>query len=152
MAAFVSLLSLSAPLAASAETASSTVAVSATLSARTSLRVSADLLQFDVTDPSRPAVMAVDFAAAARTRPGGEVMLSVEPMRAVGGPGGAADVDSALSFTGEGAAAAGSALDRPAVAGRWVGSGLREGRLVFALRAGASGSYSVPVRFALSAP
>jgi hypothetical protein len=38
------------------------------------------------------------------------------------------------------------------VAGRWIGSGLRTGRLTFALRSAVAGTYSLPVRFVLSAP
>jgi hypothetical protein len=38
------------------------------------------------------------------------------------------------------------------VAGRWVGSGLRTGRLVFSLRAASGGTYTLPLRFVLSAP
>jgi hypothetical protein len=138
-----------------AETAASSVAVSAQFSSRTSLRVSTDLLRFDVADPDRSATAAVEFSAGARTYSGAEVVLSVEPLRAVEGPGGAADdVPSSVSFSGEGAGTMAGALSSssPSVAGRWLGSGLRQGRVVFALRAGLSGSYSVPVRFVLSAP
>ena len=137
-----------------ADSASATVAVSASFGSRTSLKVSSQLLQFDVNDPASPATAAIDFSAGARTRQGGEVVLTVEPVRAVQGPGGAADVEAAVTFAGEGTGTLSGAL-RPAsttVAGRWTGSGLRTGRLVFALRAGSSGSYTLPVRFILSAP
>jgi hypothetical protein len=137
-----------------AEAVSTSLVVSAQFSSRTTLRVSTDLLRFDVGGPGEPATASVDFSAGARTHTGAEVVLSVEQLRSVDGPGGAADIESAISFAGEGAGTLDGALaaSTPAIAGRWSGSGLRQGRLVFALRAGASGSYSVPVRFVLSAP
>ncbi len=134
--------------------ASGVVVVSAQFGSRTSLRVSTELLQFDVIAPGQPATAAVTFSAGARTRSGADVVLSVEPVRAVDGPGGAADVESSLAFEGEGEGTlsgviAGSA---PSVAARWSGSGMRTGRLVFSLRSRAPGSYTVPVRFVLSTP
>jgi hypothetical protein len=62
---------------------------------------------------------------------------------------GATGEESPVSFTGEGDGALDGLLgsaDR-AVAGRWIGSGLRRGRLVFMMRAGTAGTYIVPVRF-----
>lgn len=137
-----------------ADTANGTVVVNAQFSSRTSLRVSAELLQFEVATPNQPAIAAVDFSAGARTQAGAEVVLSVEPVRGVEGPGGAADVEASLSFSGEGDGTLGGVLAAggPTVAGRWVGSGLRNGRLLFALRTAASGTYTVPMRFVLSAP
>ena len=105
-----------------------------------------DLLQFDVAAPGTAATAAIDFSAAARTQASAEVLLSVEPTR---------DADeAALSFAGEGNGTVDGALSAlvPTVAARWTGSGVRDGRLVFALRAGASGRYVVPLRFVLSAP
>jgi hypothetical protein len=80
--------------------------------------------------------------------------LSVEPLRAIDGPGGAADVETSLSFqgSGDGTLAGPLSPDTQAVAGRWLGSGLRTGRFVFSLRAAAPGSYTVPIRFVLSTP
>ena len=137
-----------------AETATASAVVSAQFSSRTSLKVSTDLLHFDVAGPDRPATATVDFAAGARTQAGAEVLLSIEQLRAVQGPGGASDLESSVSFIGEGVGTLDGALVAagPAVAGRWIGSGMRQGRLVFALRAGASGNYLLPVRFILSAP
>ncbi len=137
-----------------AETVSRVVTVEATFSSRTSLHVSADLLEFDVASPGRPATAAIEFSAGARTRPDAEVVLSVEPLRGMDGPGGAADVESPVSFAGEGGGTMSGTLasSGAAVAGRWIGSGLRRGRLVFALRSGAAGTYTLPVRFVLSAP
>ena len=81
-------------------------------------------------------------------------MLSVEPVRSLDGPGGAADVESSVSLAGQGEGTLTGAVGfaGPTVAGRWVGSGLRTGRLVFSLRVAASGRYTLPVRFVLSAP
>jgi hypothetical protein len=134
-----------------ADSTSATVAVSATFNSRTSLKVSSQVLQFDVTDPESPATAAIDFSAGARTRQGGEVVLAVEPVHGIHGP---ADVDAAITFAGEGAGTLSGTLQTASttVAGRWTGSGLRTGRLVFALRADASGSYTLPVRFVLTAP
>ena len=148
-----SLLSAASPVSA-AETATASASVSAQFSSRTSLKVSTDLLHFEVVEPGQPATATVDFAAGARTQAGAEVLLSIEQLHAAQGPGGASDIESSVSFTGDGAGTLDGALVAagPAVAGRWIGSGMRQGRLVFALRAGASGNYMLPVRFILSAP
>lgn len=146
-----SLLAGPSPVSA-ADAATTSVVVTAQFSSRTSLRVSTDLLQFDVAAPNQPATAGVDFSAGARTHSGGEVLLSIEQLGGIAGPGGASDVESSVSFAGEGDGTLDGALVGTAVAGRWTGSGLRQGRLVFALRAGASGNYLLPVRFILSAP
>jgi hypothetical protein len=148
-----SVLAAASPVSA-AETATASAVVSAQFSSRTSLKVSTDLLHFEVAEPGQRATATVDFAAGARTQAGAEVLLSIEQLHAVQGPGGASDLESSVSFAGEGAGTLAGALIAagPAVAGRWIGSGLRQGRLVFALRAGASGNYMLPVRFILSAP
>ena len=148
-----SLLLAASPVSA-AETATASVVVSAKFASRTSLKVSTNLLRFELAGPGQPATATVDFAAGARTQAGAEVLLSIEQLRSVDGPGGASDLESSVSFTGEGAGTLDGALVAagPAVAGRWIGSGMRQGRLVFALRAGASGNYILPVRFILSAP
>jgi hypothetical protein len=137
-----------------ADTTGATVVVTAQFGSRTSLRVSTDLLQFEVTSAGQPATMSVDFAAGARTRSGAEVILSVERLRAIEGPGGAADVESTVRFAGEGDGTLAGDLSAagPSLAGRWLGSGMRTGRIVFSLRVAASGSYVLPVRFVLSAP
>jgi hypothetical protein len=140
------LLSVAANSAIAADAATATVLVSVQFSSRTSLRVSSDLLQFDVAAPGAAATAAIDFSAAARTHAGAEVLLSVEPTRGADG--------AALTFAGEGNGTVDGALGAvaPTVAARWTGSGVRNGRLVFALRGGASGRYVVPLRFVLSAP
>lgn len=139
--------------ARAAETTASVV-VTAQFNSRTSLRVSSELLRFDVAAPGQPAIAAVDFAAGARTRSDAEVLLTVERLRAIEGPGGAADVESSVRFEGQGTGTLGGDLSNAglSIAGRWQGSGMRTGSIVFSLRAAASGSYVVPVRFVLSAP
>jgi hypothetical protein len=137
--------------ASAAETACSSVTVVATFSSRTTLQVSSDLLQFDVVSADAPASASVDFVAAARTHAGGPVVLSIEPVRPMRSEGAAS---SSLSFNGDGAGTQSGALsaDTPTVAGQWIGSGVRRGRLVFALRAATLGTHVVPIRFVLSAP
>ena len=158
MRAFATVLLLAALLGQTrsyaSDAATTAIAVTVQVSARTSLRLSSEWLQFDVADPAVPATAAVDFSAAARTRSGADVMLSVESTSAVRGPGGAADVETAVTFSGEGLGTASGSIDAsaPAIAGRWSGSGLRTGRLVFSLRAAAAGTYTLPVRFVLSIP
>jgi hypothetical protein len=99
-------LTLASALPASAaESATGTVVVTAQFSSRTSLKVSTELLRFDVMAPGQAAAAAVDFSAGARTHSGSEVMLSVEPLRSLDGPGGAAE--SSVSFAGEGDATLG---------------------------------------------
>jgi hypothetical protein len=138
-----------------AETISTTVVATAQVSSRTSLTVSTDLLHFEVTTPGQPATVTVDFVAGARTPGRSQVVLTIEPMRAIGGPGGAADIDTAVSFAGTGDGTLTKGFLRPAgaaVAARWAGSGRRSGQVVFSLRSSASGTYTLPVRFVLSAP
>jgi len=139
---------------AASERATATISANAQVSSRTSLIVSADTLRFDVTDPGTPAVVSVDFVAGARTQADGEVVLTVEPVRAIEGPGGAADVEASVEFAGEGEGTLAGAIEpaASAVAGRWTGSGRHTGRLRFSLRTGAAGAYTLPVRFVLTAP
>jgi hypothetical protein len=135
------------------ETASATVSVTASVATRTSLRVSDEVLRFDVADNGQLATAAIDFSAGVRIPSSADVMLTVEPLGAMDGPGGAADVETAVSFAGEGDGTRSGLLSpAPAVAGRWHGSGLRQGRLLFTLRTSASGHYVLPVRFVLSTP
>lgn len=139
--------------ATASEQATATIAAHAQFASRTSLTVSTNTLQFDVTDPGTPPIVSVNFVAGARTRSDGEVMLIIEPLRALEGPGGAADVDAAVEFAGDGEGTlAGVIRTAPVLAGRWVGSGRHTGRLCFLLRAGEAGAYWLPVRFVLTAP
>ena len=132
------------------DTATVSLHVSVSVASRTSLRVSTEILQFDVTVPFEPSVASVEVSAGARTVPGGEVVLSIE--RGPATPG--ARDGGALTFVGDGEGLTRGVLDAsaPAVAGRWTGSGQRRGRVSFALRGTRPGAYTVPVRFVLSTP
>lgn len=138
--------------AAADQTASLTL--TAQVHARTSLRVSSQVLRFDVLETGAPAVAAVEFMAAARTRSDGEVVLAIQPERWIEGPGGAADVDASITFSGDepGTLAGELVPAASVVAGRWTGSGRRTGRLLFTLRASLEGTYLVPVQFLLASP
>jgi hypothetical protein len=131
-----------------------TIAATAELSSRTALTVSTDVLRFDVTASGFPAVMSVEFIAGARTGAGGEVVLTVEPVRQVEGPGGSGDAGISVAFAGDGQGTHAGLLRaaEPVVAGRWTGSGRRTGRLRFSLGTATVGTYTLPVRFVLSAP
>jgi len=142
------------PLRAEASGQVATLTMTAEVHARTALRVSSSLLRFEVEEPGARAVASVDFVAAARTRREGEVVLTIWPERWVEGPGGAADVEASITFSGDEPGTFGGEL-APATrvtAARWIGSGRRTGRLVFTLRAGAQGTYLLPVQFVLTAP
>jgi hypothetical protein len=140
--------------ASAADAVSTSVVVTAQFSSRTSLRVSTEVLRFEVTPTGGPATAAVDFSAGVRTQSGAEVMLSVQ-RRSADGALGETDRATPISFAGQGGGTLDGSLDSAsaqAVAGRWTGSGLRHGRLVFSLQTGAPGAHIVPVRFVLSAP
>ena len=132
-------------LSAAPDAVTQTIDARATVSSRTSLKISSNVLDFNLTDVERPAVATVDFVAGIRTHAGAEVVLTVE----------AAEVNgAAVTFSGAGAGTTQGTMvtSRPIVAGRWVGSGRRTGRIVFELRAPVAGRYTLPVRFVLSAP
>ena len=135
--------------AAAAETACGSVTVVATFSSRTTLHVSSDDVLFNVTSADVPAVASIDFLAAARTRAGAPVVLSLEPFAEFD-----QHTDSSLSFNGQGDGTMSGTVraDAPTIGGQWVGSGVRHGRLVFVLRSTTLGSHVVPLRFVLSAP
>ena len=149
-----SLLASLPSAARAAESVTGAIPITVQFSHRTSLKVSKELLEFDVTTPDLPAVAEVEFSAAARAPRGAEVVLSVEAMRAIDGPGGAADVETSVTFAGDGEGTRSGTLDGNArnVAARWQGSGVRRGRVVFALRSAVRGTYRVPVSFVLSTP
>lgn len=127
------------------------VRLSAHVQSRTSLRVSSHVLSFVVGQDGETGSASVDYVAAARTPPDGEVVLTVESPRHVYGPGGAADAETDFSLNVPGHGRHRISTD-PVAAARWVGSGSRGGRLTFTLRAAAAGTYVVPVRLVLSAP
>jgi hypothetical protein len=148
---FTVVLGLAAPsIAADSASSSASVVVNANFSTRTSLKVSSQMLQFAVPSGDETAGVEVDFTAAARTRAGGEVILLVESLGPIDdGSEGSADV----TFTGEGQGTNRGSLvvDGATPVARWIGSGLRTGRLTFTLRA-VAGRYTLPVRFLLAAP
>ena len=134
----------SSRLPAASDTTTKSLQASVEVSARTSLTVSTELLQFVVEEGGAPAVATVDYVAGVRTRADAEVMLTIEALR---------DVDAAVSFSTVGGGMHGSVVRaRPVVVGRWIGSGRRSGRIAFSLCATDAGTYTLPVRFVLSAP
>lgn len=136
--------------ASAADTACGSVTVVATFSSRTTLKVSAESLAFDVTSAETAAMASVDFVAAARTHLSGPVVLSIDPIQEASSEGAV----SSLTFNGDGAGTTSGSVTTAAstVAGQWVGSGVRRGRFVFALRSSTLGTHIVPIRFVLSAP
>ena len=150
----VIMLALCARTARAEDVKAANVIVNVNVATRTSLKVSSRTLHFDVRQPGGIAIAALEFTAGARTPAGSDIVLSVEPLRAIEGPGGAADVESDLSFSGEGLGLLAGPLDAAGstVVGRWQGSGLRQGRVVFSLRASAAGTYLLPLRVVLSTP
>jgi hypothetical protein len=149
--ALAGVLGLAAPsLAADSTSASAAVVVNANFSTRTSLKVSSQVLQFAVPSGDETSRVEVDFTAAARTRAGGEVILLVESFGPLDdGSAGATEV----RFAGQGQGASGGmlAVNAATPVARWIGSGLRTGRVTFTMRA-VAGLYTVPVRFLLAAP
>jgi len=140
-------------VAGASESVTASVAVTAEFASRTSFKVSTDVLRFEVTDQTGIATAEVDFTAAAVTRAGGEVTLSVEAGGALEGPAAAGHgTDMTVSGTTAGTTAGAIVHSSPSLAARWIGSGVRAGRLIFTLRAATIGRYTVPVHFVLSAP
>ena len=133
------------PLAASAtEVVTARIAILVQVTARTSLTVSTDRLRFDPL-PDGGAEADVDFCAAARIASSSDIVLTVQPLTPLDG-------EVTFSGSGDGTGAGILSTIASATAGRWHGSGLRRGRLVFRLRDAAHAPMSVPVRFVLSAP
>ena len=134
--------------------ASTTVTAIATFAPRPTLTVSSPVLRFRIERGETQAEAAIDFTAAMRAMPDAEIVLTIEAARAIQGPGGAADVDAVVTFTGEGDGVQTAALEanRSVVAARWSGGGQRSGRLLFTLRASAPGVYTVPVSYLLGTP
>jgi hypothetical protein len=131
----------------------------ATIGPSTSLRVSDHLLVFDPRPPGYdgPVVAGtIDFSAAARTQTGGEVVLTVEPLAPIDAlGGGAAGALTTVAFQGSGVGVQDGVLrsGQPETVARWVGSGLRTGRVTFVLRGPLTPEgAAVPLRFVLAAP
>ena len=150
----VALLAHPAALLAQSGDRSAIVVASATIAPRTSLKVSTHVLEFRIEPGATESVATIEFTAAARALAGSEVLMSVTADGGLTGPGGAADVDAEVVFSGDGAGALSGTLNpgEAAAAARWTGGGVRSGRVVFKLRASTPGDYRLPVRFAISVP
>jgi len=135
---------------AAASDAVQQMVITAHLESATSVRVSSHTLVFDVSGDGQAATASIDYRASARTGSGAEVVFSIEPLRAVEGPGGSADADCLLTLGGGDGAPL--SAHEPTMLARWTGSGTRAGRVTFTLRAAAAGTYVVPVRLLLTAP
>ena len=133
-------------LSASSDTTTRSILAHAQVAARSSLIVSSELLQFQVSEPGRAASATVDYVAGVRTHAGTEVLLTVETTSDL------ADTNVSFANLADGGARGALTMMRPVIAGRWIGSGRRTGRIAFSLSAGTAGVYPVPVRFVLSAP
>jgi hypothetical protein len=133
-------------LSASSDTTTKSIQAHVEVAARSSLIVTSELLQFHVTEPGQAATATVDYIAGIRTHAGAEVMLTVEAIRGID------DTTVTFANVGEGGVQGTMLALRPVIAGRWIGSGRRTGRISFSLLAAAPGAYSMPVRFVLSAP
>jgi hypothetical protein len=99
---------------------------------------------------------AIEFRAWARTASDGEVILTVEPLASIASlSGGASGTETTIGFEGSGDGAQTGALSdaHPETVARWVGSGLRTGRLIFTVRGPVSPQGgTLPLRFLLAAP
>lgn len=145
--------------AATAQQATHTLTFGASFANRTSLRTSSSFLEVPpvaLTGADPTIVGTIEFQAGARTSGSGEVVLTVEALREIGSLSSGAPAASAVAIefsgTDEGAVP-GVLSGTPQVAGRWVGPGLRRGRLVFTLRGtGRVSGGVIPLRFVLSAP
>lgn len=146
---FLVLLSIGCPPVVEGSEAVQHLTIRASVAPATTLRVSSQVLVFDVDSDEASAVARLDYTASARTQRDGEVILLVETTRSVEGPGGAADLDASLTMGGEGIPVP---SDEHVVAERWIGGGTRSGRIVFTLRGAAAGRYVLPVRVSLSIP
>jgi hypothetical protein len=132
----------------------------ATIRTSTSLRVSDDVLVIAPRQTAGEAPLiagAIEFRAAARTASDGEVILTIEPLAPLSSlsGGGAGDGATTVAFEGSGDGAQSGALSdtRPETAARWIGSGLRTGRLTFTVRGPVSPhGATLPLRFVLAAP
>jgi hypothetical protein len=98
----------------------------------------------------------IEFRAAARTASDGEVILTVEPLAPIDSlAGGAGAGSTTIDYEGIGEGAQSGALraDEPGTVARWVGPGLRSGRIVFTVRGPvAPHGATLPLRFLLAAP
>ncbi len=149
----VLLASLAAMGQAPGHTATSTVLIRVEVAKRTSLHVSTSQLRFDVIDENVPPRVVIDYTAAARTRVGGDVILTVEPMGEVRTPDGEPVRGLVVGFDSTGRHDRTLAEGAVHVAEAWTGSGARSGQIVFTLLgARKPGLYLLDLKFALSVP
>lgn len=142
--------------AQAADSTEKSIAARVEVSGRTALRVSADVLEFEVLDPAVPVAAAIEFSAGVRTQPGGEVLLIVEPLAVTHDSEGVDIVEEGVSRAAAGNAQDSDVVDLstpgPRIVRRWSGGGLRHGTVRFTLRAPKPGRYTVPLRMVLSVP
>jgi len=159
LVAFLTVASLQA-----ADSVTVPIAFHSTVAPSTSLHVSQSELLVEVPAGSTATVYAgsIEFRALARTRTGGDVLLSVEtdavlagPVDSPGGPA-VADANAAsLQFEGSGTGTLSGVLAQGTqqIVGRWSGSGLLTGTVQFRLEGALTpGFHRIPLRFVLTAP
>ena len=133
----------------SAAQATHSLTATATFGPRTSLEVSSQVLRFHITDGSG-AEATLSFAAGARTRTDGEVVLVFEIVDQGGAPQGALSSVGGSDGTIAGPVQT-EARGTPSVAARWAGGGMRTGAVTFRLHAPPV-QYDIPVKFQLRIP
>lgn len=145
-------------LAAAPDQDTLVIRLGATIRPRASLVVSDRFLSIPPSAPGDPdtrTVGTITFRASARTSAVGEVLLTVEPQVDLTHLGGPSSGAATLGFSGTGDGTRDGVLveRQPAVAARWVSSGVREGQLTFFVSGdvGPAGAV-VPLRFVLSTP
>jgi hypothetical protein len=128
--------------------------------AATSVRVSSNVLTID---PRGAGIdesvvrQVIEFRAASRTSRDGEVVLTMEPLVPLDqlSGGGAAEGVTTVTYevVGEGACTGTLRDDGPQPVGRWVGSGVRTGRIVFSVHGPVNpNGVTIPLRFVLTSP
>lgn len=142
--------------AAAAQQSARSLVIGATVANASSLRLSSSALHVGSVEGGRVVVVGtIVFDASARTRTTGEVILTVEALRdpdtLTGGPSGD---DVVVEYGGSSDGVVPGVLSTgPQVAGRWTGSGVRHGQLVFTLRSQSpTVGGTIPLRFVLATP
>ena len=133
------------------------VTIHSTIGETSSLRVSRTYLEVhagQVPDNGAVDLGTIVMEAGARTRAGGEVLLTVEALFSVDGLAAWGPGLPSVEFVGEGDGMQGGTLSAsPQVAGRWTGSGRHSGRLSFVLRGARTlRNARLPVRLAIVIP
>jgi hypothetical protein len=140
------ILSLSAIASTGQQVSTHSLSATASFAPRTSLTITTPTLRFVINDAAMPAYATVDFSAAARTLANGEVTLV---LRLVGdvAPG----VVLSIAGGSDGVVVGAVPTSQEVAAACWTGSGLRSGRVTFALSA-KPGTHDIPVTFFLRLP